>query len=256
MSKEISITAVIPCFNSAETIERSIQSVFDQTEAVDELIVIDDGSSDQSVEIIERLFNKNNGSLSVKLIRQANSGPAAARNKGIFEAKSTYIAFLDGDDAWYPDKIKNEKKVLKAAGYDLLASVYDSAPLGYSGPVSFKRQLLKNYFLTPCVVAKKESLLQVGCFDESMRHAEDYYLWLKLCYRRNAFVLDTPGAYSIIGKRPFGESGLSSNLKAMHRGVQRCYYHLNRDGMITRSTYISLYGLEKIKYFRRLWLAK
>lgn len=255
MSRVISITAVIPCYNSADTIERCIQSVFDQTAPVDELILIDDGSSDESVALVQRMFDSHQGAPSKKIIRQENSGPAAARNRGIQEAASTYIAFLDGDDAWYPEKIANERKLLESGDYDLIASVYDSAPLRYSGPVSFKRQIVKNYFLTPCVVARKEALLQVGCFDERMRHAEDYFLWNKLCYRHQCYVLDTPGAFSLAGKQIFGESGLSSNLQAMHQGVLTGYRALYSKGMISGLTYAALYGMEKIKFMRRLWLS-
>jgi glycosyltransferase involved in cell wall biosynthesis len=256
MRSVISITAVIPCYNSSDTIEQCIRSVFSQTEAIDELIVVDDGSTDHSTALIDKIFENKPEGVKTKLFRQNNRGPAAARNSGIRMAGSSHIAFIDADDAWYPDKILHEKRLLEAFDYDLIASVYDSAPPHYSGLVTFKRQLLKNYFLTPCVVAKKEALLAVGGFDEGMRHAEDYFLWLKLCYRYKAYLLDHKGGYSVAGKRIFGDSGLSSNLQAMHQGVLNCYRALHKMGMISKVEFLSLYGMEKIKFARRIWISK
>ena len=98
-SSEPSVTAVIPAYNAADTIERALNSVYAQTyDNIIEVIVVDDGSKDNTAEIIRNKFPE------VTLIQQGNAGRSMARNRGVGSAASDYIAFLDADDEWFPEK--------------------------------------------------------------------------------------------------------------------------------------------------------
>ncbi len=96
------VSVVIPCYNAAPFIGETIQSVLRQTRAVDEVIVVDDGSTDDSARVAESFGRP------VRVIRQANRGECGARNRGIGEAKGDIIAFLDADDLWHPEKIARQ----------------------------------------------------------------------------------------------------------------------------------------------------
>jgi glycosyltransferase involved in cell wall biosynthesis len=96
------VTVVVPCHNAAPFIADTIQSVLDQTRAVDEIVVVDDGSSDGSAAIAESFGEP------VRVIRQPNRGECAARNRGVQEARGDIIAFLDADDLWHPEKIERQ----------------------------------------------------------------------------------------------------------------------------------------------------
>jgi glycosyltransferase involved in cell wall biosynthesis len=106
------ISVVIPSYNRRHTLERALRSVFDQTSTVDEVILVDDGSTDGSSDMIKRLFPQ------VNILRQSNLGVSAARNRGIKAARFEWIALLDSDDSWMPQKIALLRDAARAvAGY-------------------------------------------------------------------------------------------------------------------------------------------
>lgn len=96
------VSVVVPCHNAAPFIGETIRSILDQTRAVDEVIVVDDGSTDASADIAQSF------GAPVRVVRQTNSGECAARNRGVMEAKGDIIAFLDADDLWHPEKIARQ----------------------------------------------------------------------------------------------------------------------------------------------------
>jgi len=101
------ISVVIPSYNRRHTLERALQSVFDQTSPVDEVILVDDGSTDGSSEMVRQLFPE------VKVLTQPNLGVSAARNRGIAAARFAWIALLDSDDSWLPQKIDQIRRAQK-----------------------------------------------------------------------------------------------------------------------------------------------
>ena len=109
--KDTSISVVIPVYNLEHYIGTTIDSVLNQTVLPDEVIIVDDGSTDNSISVIEEYINKNPDNF-IRLVRQKNSGPGAARNRGIEVAQSEWIAFLDGDDIWLPEKINMIRKAI------------------------------------------------------------------------------------------------------------------------------------------------
>ncbi|MGY3211143.1 glycosyltransferase family 2 protein [Mucilaginibacter sp. HD30] len=258
MNKDITIAVVIPCFNSITTIQKCIESVFEQTDKVNEIIIVDDGSTDGSQLKIKELFTENKNDIVSILIEQGNSGPSVARNVGVNAAKSDYIAFLDSDDYWYANHITTHKTFLQSLNcpsYDIIATKYKSAKINYSGNVSFKMQLLKNYFLTPAVIVKKEKFQALGGFDKNMRFGEDYFLWLKFVHDSDGYLLPYIGSSNIENKKIFGEKGLSGNLINMHKGMIICYKSLFEERKLSKINYAMLRLLEEVKYLRRKLLS-
>lgn len=255
MKSEITISVIIPCYNSEKTISACLNSVLTQSESVDEIVVIDDGSTDNSSNIVKEIFQRAKGTIKLNLYQQNNSGPSVARNRGIQLATCSHIAFLDADDEWFVDHIYTVKFFLsKNIDYKIVATKYLSAPIVFTGEVLFERMLLKNYFFTPCIIVNKDLFFDSEVFNEKMKYAEDYYLWLNIIFKNKGYLLDYVGARNITSKRPFGEKGLSSNLRAMHKGVLNCYNSLYLNNMIDFRTYLKIKNIERIKYLRRRML--
>ncbi|MES2124553.1 MAG: glycosyltransferase family A protein [Gemmatimonadota bacterium] len=172
------ITAVIPAFNAAASIGSAIRSVLAQSRVPDELIVVDDGSTDGTPELAE--------AAGARVIRQANAGPGAARNAGIASAEADWIALLDADDAWRPDRIERQLAALEA---DRVAVVYSGHEVadGRKPPMppaamDFAALWERNRIPTSTVMLRKAAWEEVGGFDESrdLIGVEDYNLWLRL----------------------------------------------------------------------------
>lgn len=252
MKNLMTISVVIPCYNSEQTIEACLNSVLAQTERVNEIIVVDDGSSDESISIVKKIFQRATKDIELHLHEQKNSGPSIARNKGMEISKSNFIAFLDSDDKWFSDHIKVSKSFLENnEDYKIVATKYLNAPINFTGEIFFNKLLLKNYFLTPCVVLNKKVALGFGGFNDKMKFAEDYDLWLNIIFKRKGYLLDYIGSGNIENKKSFGEKGLSSNLLDMHNGVLKCYKNLYDKKKINFIIYIALKNVESIKFTRR-----
>lgn len=109
------ISVVIPVYNRERYVVEAIQSVLDQTRPADEVVVVDDGSTDQSVQVVQRM-----GSPIVRIVRQANAGIGAARNRGVAESSGDLIAFLDSDDVWTREKLEVQERAFDDAGVMLV----------------------------------------------------------------------------------------------------------------------------------------
>jgi glycosyltransferase involved in cell wall biosynthesis len=199
--KDMLISVVIPTYNAASFLPEAIESVRRQTRSVDEIIIVDDGSTDNTEQVVHQLGPD------ITLIRQSNAGPAVARNLGIAAAKGKYIAFLDADDQWLPNKIERQMRIMErfpevaliasdmaetdAAGKIIVPSVLDRhgmlnffSGLGFNPvPQAVARLVNKNFIPTGTVIAKKTALLEVGAFNASIRYGEDLELWVKLAAR-------------------------------------------------------------------------
>lgn len=189
------VSIIMPAFNAELYIAASVQSVIDQSYQNWELLIIDDGSTDQTAEKVNGFVKTNN---KLNYILQSNGGQGKARNRGILEAKGDYIAFLDADDLWVNNKLEVQVAELeKNKHIDLLFSAA-SAFCGsaqnflkylnhnnnevYSGIEAFKTFIKGNKVPILTVLVKKEVLQAVGNFDESrpLQNVEDSHLWLKL----------------------------------------------------------------------------
>ncbi len=105
----VTISAIMPVYNGAATVAKALDSALSQTQPPEEIVVVDDGSTDATAEIVARFGPP------VRCVRQANAGPAAARNRGIAEARGQWVAFLDSDDLWYPTKLQRQRELIAAA---------------------------------------------------------------------------------------------------------------------------------------------
>ena len=180
------ITAIIPVHNRAQSIQRAIDSILSQTLPPKEIIVVDDASTDGTKEIL-----KNYGSRITPVFLPKNSGVSRARNEGIRHAKTEWIAFLDSDDQWERDKLKNQVEYIrKYPFYQIMQSdeqwirngkrvnscKHHQKPFGWIWEPSLERCLVS----TLSVLIKKSLLEKYGCFDEALAVCEDYDLWIKI----------------------------------------------------------------------------
>lgn len=167
--KNKQVSVVIPAYNREKTIRRCVDSVLSQTYPVHEIIVVDDGSQDNTISILEEEYKD-----CVIVIKQSHKGAQAARNAGIIAAKSEYIAFLDSDDEWLDQKMELQMKVLEEKpdavvcgnGYAEKNGVKKIFKIrGRSGNV-YKFALNDSFALFPTVVSKKENFVKIGLLDE------------------------------------------------------------------------------------------
>ena len=186
MTSEASISVVIPCFNSVATIERALRSVEHQTTKPHEVLVVDDASSDDTLSCIEQYAR--NSSLNIRVIKLSmNSGPSVARNTAWNVASGEFIAFLDADDQWHPQKLEFQMiafELFRDASMCTTGYVFNSQPSDWNHIAnsdiayqrnSFRKYAIANRSATPTVMFRNTVTLR---FPTDQRHAEDYYLWL------------------------------------------------------------------------------
>lgn len=186
------ITVVIPVYNGEKTIRETIQSVFNQSLSDLELLVINDGSTDSTLEIVYQIKDER-----LKLYTYPNAGLATSRNRGISLAKSEYISFIDADDLWTPDKLETQLEALQenpkaAVAYSWTDWIDESNQLLGKGSHNTQQgevlaKLLLNDFVangSNCLI-KMQAFREVGGFDETLTAVEDWDMWLRLaaCYQ-------------------------------------------------------------------------
>ncbi|MFT5294392.1 MAG: glycosyltransferase involved in cell wall biosynthesis [Colwellia sp.] len=186
------VSVIIPAYNAAIFIEGCISSVLNQTFNDLEIIIINDGSTDSTLELAEQFAAKDDR---VSIISIKNCGRAAARNRGIQAAKGDWLAFLDADDLWTKQKIEKQLHIAYEKKADLIYTERswideNSTPLvqpkKYELPsgLIFDKLVEGNYICTSTVLVKKNIVLDEGCFSElaTFKNAQDYQLWLRLSH--------------------------------------------------------------------------
>lgn len=249
------VSVVVPAYNAENCIEKCLKSVLNQTYTNYEIILVNDGSTDATLHKCVSLLQS--ARVKYKIIDQENGGPSSARNAGIREAQGEYVAFLDADDAWVPEKLSICLDVFrKHKGIAMMGTPkMRKALVPEIREVTFRKMLFKNYFLTSSVVVKK-SALEGLVFDETMRYGEDFDFWMQILRKHRAIQLNRPLTDYGGGKRSFGVSGLSKNLKAMH--ASKCqilgkYYWMGDIGL---GIYSAAVIFDAMKYFRRIVITK
>lgn len=186
----VSVSVVIAAYNASEYLTATIESVLKQSFTDFELLVIDDGSTDNSADIVRGFKNKDNR---VKLISQKNQGVSSARNRGITIAQGEFIAFLDADDLWLPQKLATHVQHLSAnpslgMSFGRVEFMnFDGTPTGqYSNPcfqnLTSKKLYEENPAVTPSnAVIRRVALQQVGGFDMDLSGFADAELFLRVC---------------------------------------------------------------------------
>jgi glycosyltransferase involved in cell wall biosynthesis len=184
-------TVVIPLFNKECSVGRAVTSVLSQSFDSFELIIVDDGSTDCSIEVVSGFKDSR-----LKLMKQPNMGPSAARNSGFKAATAMWVCFLDADDKWDTGFLKTILSLIemapKASMYSVKYRVVDEAghtfhhfsnyPDGYLGYVEdfFRAYAARGLINSSSVCIKRESLCAIGGFPVHARNGEDVYTWLRL----------------------------------------------------------------------------
>lgn len=182
------VSVVLPLYNRENTIERAIRSILNQTYADVEVLVVDDCSSDKSVDIVTKIDDDR-----VRLIRlKENGGACKARNRGIEEAKGAYIAFQDSDDEWLPEKLKNQLEALKKDETDINFCAFNrvskrkiekipdkNVEVPKRNEEFVKKLLEENFISTQTILAKREVFKNVR-FDENLPRFQDWDLAIRL----------------------------------------------------------------------------
>jgi len=200
----VTISVVIPLYNKQASIVRAVESIFAQEYQLFEIIVIDDGSTDGSVERLEHVCDPR-----LRIVRQENAGPGVARNRGAALAQGEYLAFLDADDCWKPAYLSTAHKILSAdPGLDGFVAAYDTGSyatlqpnlllklIARSGefalPLSAPPALVKDHVdaaQASCVVLKRSTFVECGGFynEPHCTYGEDTYLWLQMVLFRRIY---------------------------------------------------------------------
>lgn len=204
---EVTLSVIIPAFNAKKFIDISIDSVLKQQIQVDEIIIVDDGSTDDTALYIQDKYPM------VKLIRQNNGGVSKARNTGVAHSNSKYISFLDADDEWKDDTVKTWKELIKKeTGCKFLAANYSiknwdnkasrlEHDMIIDNPISLYSANDNNLKIwTGAVCVEREIFNKIGGFDENLRNGEDLDLWLRLMLseKKIYYVVKTIAKYNFI----------------------------------------------------------
>jgi glycosyltransferase involved in cell wall biosynthesis len=197
MSLEL-VTAVIATYNYGRFVTEAIDSVLAQTYPAVEIVVVDDGSTDDTRERLAPYGER------IRYIYQANQSVAAARNTGIGAARGNLVAFLDADDLWHPQKLELQVRYLSqhpevglvaverlgpgAACWPVLNGCAHPRPR----PINLEELVIQAHFAPSGVLVRKECFRKVGDFDTSLRNAEDYDMWIRIAMAYPVVKLDMP----------------------------------------------------------------
>ena len=220
------VSVIVPTHNRAHTLARALDSVLAQTRPADEIIVVDDGSDDETGQALERFTT-------VRVLRQENLGVSAARNAGIRAASGDWLALLDSDDVWLPEKLAWQCALI-AAHPDHRLCHGNERWLRHGEPL---KQLSKHRkrggdifedclplcVISPSAVMLRHDLLtEVGLFDENLPACEDYDLWLRICAREPVLYVEQ----ALLIKHGGHDDQLSRRFWGMDRFRIRALYNL------------------------------
>ena len=197
ITDNFSVSVVIPTYNRINFLPEAIDSVLSQSYPVSEVIVVDDGSTDNTSETLASKYQK------VKFLKQENLGVSAARNTGVSAAKSKWIAFLDSDDQWETQKIEKQIEFL-ALNPDFKAchtgekwirngnQVQQPAFLNKLTEGLFERSLERCIICPSSIILHYSVFMQIGTFDTDLKICEDYDFWIRLLLSMEIGLIDEP----------------------------------------------------------------
>mgnify|MGYP000386649194 CR=1 FL=1 len=270
-NKVIDVSVIIPVYNSFLTLERAIISIASQTYLPKEVIIVDDFSSDRKIiKLLIALKEKYREYFDIKLIfLEKNFGAGTARNKGWKEAIGKYIAFLDSDDAWHPQKLEiqyrfmEKIKNIKFSCHHMLVvdekkyKFFSDSRVEYNDveiiPINVRKLLYKHYTNggTPSVMIKNNIEFK---FKDDKRYSEDYLLWLEILFNYNGVLINSCLAATF--KKIYGAGGLSGNLWKLEKGELETFNILRKKGYINIGIYFTVLIFSLLKYLRRCFICK
>lgn len=249
------ISIIIPLYNSRDTIQHSVESVLNQS--IDEpleIIIVNDGSTDDSEYIVNNIIKTNTSKdRTIKLINQNNKGVSTARNIGIKHSKGEYLAFLDSDDIWHPQKLEIIIHTMIDNNVKFIGHGYTNESVfprlegnNKLKKISFSSLLLKNFAVTPSIVIRKEICEQ---FNESMSHTEDHELWLRIALNHDVYFLDSPLVK--LGRPELSAGGLSADLWKMRKGEIQMFINTAKRKKVLIPSIPFLIGFSLLKHARK-----
>lgn len=249
MTQEL-VSIITPNFNNQNTIGLTIQSVVDQSYSNWEMLIVDDCSSDKSIEEINTWCQKDSR---IKLIKRGwNAGPAVTRNRGISEAKGRYIAFLDADDTWYPHKLETQIKFMQELNAPFSYASYRRVDESGKqiGMVKVPKTITYDELLDTCKIG-----CLTACYDRqvlgtvympNIAKRQDFGLWLRLLGK-------TPKAFGIeecLGDYRVARNSVSSNKIVAAKYQWRVYREVEKLGLIKSLRHFFYYAFAAV--LRRL----
>ena len=216
------ISVVMPVYNGEKYLKEAIQSILNQTERDFELLVVDDGSTDNS-EVIAKSFNDNR----VKIINKDHSGLIDTLNLGFDKAQGDFIARMDADDISEPNRFQKQLEVMEKENIAICGTQaktinekgevigeFSYPPLSWSGIKYYT--LRGNPFIHPSVMIRRDILNKVGNLHKFFRHAEDYELWTRIVYKHKAINLpDQLLRYRIHGNQITNKNNIEMRLRGI-----------------------------------------
>ncbi|MDD2685732.1 MAG: glycosyltransferase family 2 protein [Gallionella sp.] len=254
----VPVSVVIPCFRCSKTISRAIDSILYQTVKPMEVILVDDASGDETLGVLREIENLNSRLIKVVLLDK-NMGAASARNAGWAVASQPYVAFLDADDTWHPEKLCIQYDYLKChpevalCGHRCtLARVNDELGMlpnsVFAKMISSRSLLFRNAFSTPTVVVKRDIPFR---FPDGKRYAEDVYLWQLIAFEKLK-IARIELSLAFIHKAAYGAGGLSANIWRMELAELDNFFTHYRRGRIGMLILLTIVLFSVAKYFKRL----
>jgi glycosyltransferase involved in cell wall biosynthesis len=214
------VSVIIPTYNRAASIGNAIRSVLDQTETDFEILVVDDASTDDTKSAVKAFQD----SRIRYCLQPVNKGDAASRNAGIKQSLAPYIAFLDDDDEWLPEKLRLQlgefERVPEAGLVHTAEYVVSGERISRSGAVAEdgETQVRRSQITTSSVIVRRRSIDTVGVFDETMPCASDWDLWIRLSRAYPVRYVDVPLVRYLASK-----AGLSGNIQKIIEGQGRVF---------------------------------
>ncbi len=261
------ISVIIPVYNAEKSIEKALDSIKNQTwKGQFEILSVNDGSTDKSREIIEN-YQLKNPEMNITLINQENGGVSKARNTALIASRGAFIALLDADDEWLPEKTERQMKVLldPQLNADFVTSLWNDEKVVFPYVVDEQRQLveitlrkllIKITGQTSTAIFKRKILENTGYFDEKQRYSEDANFWMRISKQNRMYLIPKRLVYAGDGKKSFGFSGLSANLEEMEKGIQKNIREMYQTKRINFTEYLFYFVFSKLKYFIRPFRAK
>jgi len=257
---------IIPCFRCADTVERAVASAAGQTSPPKEILLVEDCSADagRTLDSLYRLQQKYQGKVSISIVPlKNNNGPGGARNAGWDAASQPYIAFLDADDAWHPEKLsiqyecmRNEPDIALCGHQCIWLREGESMPVVakdlLTTRVSARSLLFKNSILTSTAMLRRDVSFR---FQKGKRYIEDLLLWQQIAFS-GLQVARIEGPLAYVHKPFYGAGGLSAQLWKMEQGELDNLHVLRRQKNIGWLLFLTAFSFSTAKFIRRLVVSR
>ena len=252
------ISVVCPTFNSENFIETTLKCIINQLRLPNELIISDDGSLDDTVQVVISFFKKY-PNINVKIIENDHNGAGAARNRGIEKSTGEWIAFLDSDDYWLPEKLKIvEEHICNYPSFNFFCHNEIEKFLNgkerlfnfsynYNPKIKLSKQLFNyNLFSPSAVTCKKELIIKGGLFNEQLSSLADYDMWLRMAPFIYPYFID-----DVLGFYNHRRDNLSSTnwWKRYKESIKVFYYYRN---LVTYHQFIYRFIRHSASFFKQL----